>query len=278
MGLRLKTQVIEWRCMDNKLKKLWATKTKNDEWWSSFVTSPLAILANWVVVDWKWLTPNLITLFSLMTALLAALLVVLGGEINFYSAAILINVSHILDCMDGQMARYRGTSSRVGNYFDKVTDLVQIFFWFSAIAYAAYLQTHSVTPIFLAFTGVSFYALRVYVKYVTIFIEIEHDNTYLEKSSQEAALINDKKGQAAEHWVGWKKNLHWFLGEQRKFLLFNEAVFVFMLAFALVTNFLTPILWLFALSQLYYGIARSWQRGQQLHRNQHHALLKPMEK
>jgi len=264
--------------MDERLKKLWATKNKNDEWWSSFVTSPLAIFANWIVVDWKWLTPNLITLFSLITALLSAILIIIGGQVNFYIAAGLINVSHIFDCMDGQMAKYRGTSSRVGNYFDKVTDSIQIFFWFSAIAYAAFLQTHSIIPIFLAFTGVSFYSLRAYVKYITIYIEIEYNNTYLEKSSHETALINEKKKQIAGLGAGWKKNLHWFLGEQRKFFLFNEAVFIFMLSFALITNMIMPMLWLFAISQVYYGITRSWQRGQQIHRNQHKELLKPMEK
>jgi len=91
--------------MDKKLEKLWATKHKDDEWWSSFVTAPLAIFVNWIVVDWKWLTPNLITLFSLITALVSAFLITLGGQINFYIAAGLIHVSHILDCMDGQMAQ-----------------------------------------------------------------------------------------------------------------------------------------------------------------------------
>jgi len=264
--------------MCEKLEKLWATKNNNDEWWCSFVTSPLAVFANWIVVDWKWLTPNLITSFSLIIALLSAVLIIVGGQVNFYIAAGLINVSHILDCMDGQMARYRGTSSRIGNYYDKVTDLIQIFFWFSAIAYAAFLQTHNVIAIFLAFTGVSFYSLRVYVKYVTIFIEVEHDSTYLEKFSHEAAIINREKEQIAGLRSGWKSNLRWFLGEQRKFFLFNESVFIFMLSFALITNMITPMLWVFAISQLYYGITRSWQRGKQIHHNQHKELLKPMEK
>jgi len=264
--------------MDKKLEKLWATKHKNDEWWSSFVTAPLAIFANWIVVDWKWLTPNLITLFSLITALLSAILIIIGGQVNFYIAAGLINISHILDCMDGQMARYRRALSRIGNYFDKVTDFIQIFFWFSAIAYAAFLQTHSIIPIFLAFTGVLFYSLRAYVKYLTIFIEIEHDNTYLEKSSHEAAIINEKKEQTAGLRAGWKKNLRWLLGEQRKFFEFGEAVFIFMLSFALITNMIMPMLWLFAISQVYWGIARSWQRGLQIYRNQHKELLKPMGK
>jgi len=114
--------------MNGKFQRLWKTKNKNDEWWSSFVTSPLAILINYMVVDFKWLTPNLITLFSLITALVASGLIVLDGKINFYAAAALINISHILDCMDGQMAKYRNVSSRFGNFFDKVTDQIQIFF------------------------------------------------------------------------------------------------------------------------------------------------------
>ena len=51
-----------------KFKRIWATKNPNDEWWSSFVTSPLAVVCNWLVVDIAWITPNLITLFSFIVA------------------------------------------------------------------------------------------------------------------------------------------------------------------------------------------------------------------
>ena len=37
--------------MTGKLTQLWATKTKDDEWWSSFVTAPLGILANYAAVE-----------------------------------------------------------------------------------------------------------------------------------------------------------------------------------------------------------------------------------
>jgi len=264
--------------MNDRLQKLWATKNKDDEWWSSFVTAPLAVAINWIVVDYKWLSPNLITLFSLITALVASALIVLGGSGNFIVAALLINFSHILDCMDGQMAKYRGVSSRFGSFFDKVTDQIQIFFWFSAIAYAAYVQTQDVTAIFLAFTGVTFYSLRVYVKYVTIFIEINHDKDYLQKASQEAASIHENRQNKAGLGRGWRANLEWLLLEQRKFFLFNEAVFVFLLSVALVFNAIVPMLWVFAASQIYYGSVRSWQRGRQIFLNQHHELLVPMEK
>ncbi len=70
----------------------------------------------------------------------------------------------------------------------------------------------------------------------------------------------------------------WFLKEQRKFFLFNEAVLVFLVSFGLVFNELEMILWIFAISQVFYGIRRSWQRGSQIYHAQHEELLKPLEK
>ena len=264
--------------MNDKFIKLWGTKNKNDEWWSSFVTSPLAILANWLVVDISWITPNLLTAISFIVALLASALILLGTQTAFIAAALLINASLVLDCMDGQMAKYRGLSSRFGSYFDKVTDQIKIFAWFGAMAYASFLQTNSIVPIFLAFTGVSFYSLRVYVKYVTIFIEVEHDADYLEKSSREATVLNEQRSEIGGIDQGFMQNLRWLISEQRKFFLFNEAVFVFIISAALGFNLLLPVLWLFALSQLYFGLVRSWQRGSQIYHNQHNELIKPIEK
>jgi len=252
--------------MNKKLARLWATKNKDDEWWSSFVTSPLAIAINYLVVDIQWVNPNLITLFSLVTAIISALFIVAGGTVNFIIAAILIQWSHILDCMDGQMARYRKTSSPSGSFFDKLTDQIQVIIWFGSVGYAAYSQSQNVLPVFLTFTGVAFYSLRGYVRYVRIYIEMSRDSGYLEKISKEALRV--KKKETAGLGYGVLANFRWFIGEQKKFFSFDEGVFVFMLSLALVIDRLTPMLWIFAISQLFYGLARSWHRGFQIARNQ----------
>lgn len=252
--------------MNEKLTRLWATKTKEDEWWSSFVTSPIAIAVNYFVVDIKWLTPNLITLFSFITAIISALFIIAGGTMNFIAAAILIHLSHVLDCMDGQMARYRNSTSRTGAYYDKLTDQLQVILWFGSVGYAAYAQSHNVLPVFLAFTGVAFYSLRGYVKYVTLYTEMSGDNSYLEKMAQ--AEAGAKKAESAGLGFGFAANLRWFIAEQRKIILFNEGVFIFMLSLALVLDALIPMLWVFALSQLFYGLARGWQRGRGIDRKQ----------
>lgn len=252
--------------MNEKLTRLWATKNKDDEWWSSFVTSPLAIAINYLVVDIQWINPNLITLLSFITAIISALFIVAGGTTNFIIAAILIHWSHILDCMDGQMARYRKTSSLLGSYFDKLTDQIQVTVWFGSVGYAAYIQTQNVLPVFLAFTGVAFYSLRGYVKYVTIYTEMSRDSGYLEKLSKEALRV--KKKETAGLGYGVLANFRWFISEQKKFFSFDEGVFIFILSLALVIDRLTPMLWFFAISQLFHGLTRGWKRGCQIDHNQ----------
>jgi len=249
--------------VNKKLTRLWATKNKNDEWWSSFVTSPIAIAVNYMVVEVKWISPNLITLCSFITAIISALFIIIGGSINFIIAAVLIHLSHVLDCMDGQMARYRKTSSLIGSLFDKLTDQIQVIIWFGSVGYAAYVQSQNVLPIFLAFTGVAFYSLRGYAKYAAIYTEIRRDSNYLKK----VETLRNKKEVTAGLGYGVLTNIRWFVGQQKKILNFDEGVFIFMLSFALVIDKLTPMLWIFAISQLFYGLVRSWQRGCQLGRN-----------
>lgn len=258
--------------MSEKLARLWATKTKDDEWWSSFITAPLAIAVNYFVVDIKWLTPNLITLISFIIALVATVFIVLGGTTNFIVAAVLIHLSHVFDCMDGQMARYRKTSSLSGGFYDKLTDQIQVTLWFGAIGYAAYSQSHNVLPVFLAFTGVAFYSLRGYIKYVTIYTEMSRESNFLGRLFKEES--DAKKDDIAGPGFGLLANLRWFVFEQRKILLFNEGVFIFMLSLALVLDTLTPMLWVFAMSQLFYGLFRGWQRGVQIKNNRNISVEK----
>ena len=253
--------------MSEKLKRVWATKNKDDEWWSSFVTSPLAIVINYFVIDIKWLTPNLITLFSFIIALASVVFIIVGGLMNFIIAAVLIHLSHILDCMDGQMAQYRGISSKSGSYFDKLTDQIQVPLWFGAIGYAAYAQTQNVLPVFLALIGIAFYSLRGYAKYVSIYTEMMDDKEYLEKLS----INKVKTKEIAGPGHGFIANFKWLIREQRKILYFDEGVFVFMLSFALIFNMIIPMLWIFAVSQVFYGLYRGWKRGLNLH--QHHQRI-----
>ncbi len=242
--------------MRDKLARLWATKTKNDEWWSSFVTAPLALVANYAAVEVPWITPNRLTAASFLIAVMATVGILVGGTGCFIAAALLIHGSHILDCMDGQMARYRKVSSLVGSYYDRVTDQVQVTLWFGAAGYAAYAQSLSVVPVFLALIGIAFYGLRGYVKYVAIQIKTTRDPGYPAR----AARLKSAEPEAGLSF-GLRANFLWFLKEQPKILSADEGVFIFMLSAALVFDHLLPMLWVFAASQVYWGLYRAAEQG-----------------
>ena len=258
--------------MNEKFARLWMTKTKDDEYWSSFVTSPLAVAVNYLVVDIRWLTPNRITLLSFIVALVATGFILANSPASFIIAAVLINLSHVLDCMDGQMARYRQSTSLTGAYYDRLTDQLQVIVWFGVIGYVAFVQSHSVVPLVLTFLGVAFYSLRGYVKYVGLHSMMQRDQTYLD---QLAAKQRDVQPLiSAGLGFGVRANLRWFLDQQKKILDFTEGVFILMLSIALIFNVLTPMLWVFAISQVVLGLLRGMQLANYLSLDGVHIIKK----
>jgi len=240
------------------------------------VTAPIAIGLNMIVVEWRILTPNRITILSFLCAVLASIFILKGTSQYFVGAVLLLHLNHILDCMDGQMAKYRGISTPFGSFFDKVTDQFKVFLFLGSTAYTTFRLTGNETAILLGFIGVAFYFIRVYVKYLTIFIEIENDPNYLKRSSE--IVLGQVKSKLAGPRASISTNLIWFLKEQRKFFLFNETVFIFLISFGLLFNRTMEILWLVAISQVYYACLRSYQRGRQIYLSHHAELLKPLEK
>lgn len=255
--------------MTAKLTRLWNTKSKDDEWWSSFVTSPIAIIANCAAVEHSWITPNRITAMSFLVAIAASIFVIAGGPSNFIVAAVLIHLSHVLDCMDGQLARYRQVSSPLGSYYDRITDQIQVTMWFGAVGYAAYHQTGTVTPVFLALIGIAFYGLRGYIKYVAIEIEMARDPGYADRIASET-----KPEITAGLGFDFRANLAWLVREQPKILQFNEGVFIFMLSAALVFDGLEPMLWIFAVSQGLWSLRRAVEGGYRIHKNTQRPIQK----
>ena len=163
---------------ETKFQRLWKTKNKDDEWWSSFITAPIGILLNVIVVDWSILNPNRLTTLSFIVSLFGAAFILPYAYQNFFIAAILIQLGHVLDCMDCQMARYRGILSPAGSFYDKIADFIKIFLFFAAVSFTSFEETQDVAVVFIGFTATFFYTLRSYIKYVTLSIRAENDPEY----------------------------------------------------------------------------------------------------
>jgi phosphatidylglycerophosphate synthase len=118
------------------------TKKVPDLFWNRFVCRPLAaVLVSWLK-DTR-VTPNQITLASFVVGIVSAgLLIVLHGHWGLVVAVLVYQLSYVLDCADGMLARWRGVASPAGHLLDFLMDELKAF----AILAAAAVRLHGEQP------------------------------------------------------------------------------------------------------------------------------------
>ena len=111
----------------------------NDGFFSVFVLRRFSKLLTWAAVK-IGATPNQVTLASFAIGLYAAYLFALGDTWSLIGGAILLQVSIIVDCVDGELARYTRRFSELGAWLDAITDRVKEYAVFLGLAYGAFVQ------------------------------------------------------------------------------------------------------------------------------------------
>ena len=111
---------------------------KKDGWWASIFSGQIANILLIFIADIRWITPNWVTTFSLFTCIIAAGFISTGIPLFLIIGAFLVQLVFILDCLDGQLARYREQSSNFGAWYDRVTDRVKDFLIYFSIALGHY--------------------------------------------------------------------------------------------------------------------------------------------
>jgi phosphatidylglycerophosphate synthase len=103
------------------------TQKPKDIFWNKYVARPLAAVLL-VPLARSRITPNQITFASLFVfAGAIALLVAVPGYQGLLLGVAVVELSYVLDCADGQLARLRGTSSPVGAHLDFLMDELKAF-------------------------------------------------------------------------------------------------------------------------------------------------------
>lgn len=116
------------------------TRKPKDILWNRLVARPLAAVLL-VPLARTRITPNQVTLLTLVVFAAGAALLALGrGWGALIGAAAVIELSYVLDCVDGQLARLQGTSSPVGAHLDFLMDELKAFLLVAATAVRLYLQ------------------------------------------------------------------------------------------------------------------------------------------
>ncbi len=108
-----------------------------DTWWPTIFSGPVANRAIGILVAYEWIHPNHVTVSGMLAALLASFYFSRGSYADLVIGAVLIQIVFILDCADGQLARYRGLTSPFGAVLDRVFDRWKQFLFPMSLAYGA---------------------------------------------------------------------------------------------------------------------------------------------
>ena len=111
----------------------------NDGFFSVFFLRKFSKLLTWLAVK-VHATPNQVTSLSFAIGLYSAYLFSRGTFVTILSGAILLQLSIIVDCVDGELARYTRKFSKLGAWLDAVTDRVKEYMVFLGLAYGASLD------------------------------------------------------------------------------------------------------------------------------------------
>jgi hypothetical protein len=123
--------------------KLKAAIKKIDGWWASIFSGPLANYLLRYIADINWISPNHVTLFALFLGVLASVCFLIASPLFMILGALLVQLSFIVDCMDGQLARYRQQFSLLGAWLDRIADRVKDFLYFFSLALGFFLKHRS---------------------------------------------------------------------------------------------------------------------------------------
>jgi len=122
--------------------------------WNFYVCRPVAAVFVHAAAETR-ITPNQITLASLVVAgVAAALLVLLPGLAGLVVAVVVFELSYVLDCADGMLARLRNQQSTAGHLFDFLMDEIKAFAILGASAVRLWLdRSHDATYLLLGIAG-----------------------------------------------------------------------------------------------------------------------------
>jgi len=216
-----------------RVQRLTKTFQPRQEWWSRVFASPAAKLILARVADWPILTPNRLTVLSFILTIATSALILWGSSIGLIVAGVVLQVAYIVDCMDGQLARYRGVSSIQGSFYDKWGDLVKFPFVIFGLTLAAFHRSGSELPVVLGLVCVF---LIGYLPYLKVFAEREFD---------------------IQLWNGLSSGS--FLQRNLRFFLFEEAQWYLIVSACLFMD--RPLLGLILMvaTQGLVATARTWR-------------------
>ncbi|KKD09918.1 DUF5941 domain-containing protein [Streptomyces sp. WM6386] len=173
-----------------------AVKSRDGFFTTHFISPYSRYIARWCAR--RGLTPNQVTTASLLTALIAAGSAATGTRAGFIAAGVLLIASFVLDCVDGQIARYSLQYSTLGAWLDATFDRAKEYAYYAGLALGAARGGDDVWA--LALGAMILQTCRHVVDFS--FNEANHDAT---ANTSPTAALSDKLDSVG--WTVWIRRM-----------------------------------------------------------------------
>ncbi|CAG6396290.1 putative transferase [Actinacidiphila cocklensis] len=183
--------------VDEESVRLRSAVKARDGFFTTHCISPYSrYLARWCAR--RGLTPNQVTTASLLVALIAAGCAATGTRAGFAAAGVLLLASFVLDCTDGQLARYSLQYSTLGAWLDATFDRAKEYAYYAGLALGAARGGDDVWA--LALGAMVLQTCRHVVDFA--FNEANHDAT---ANTSPTAALSDKLDSVG--WTVWVRRM-----------------------------------------------------------------------
>ncbi|MBM7167805.1 CDP-alcohol phosphatidyltransferase family protein [Streptomyces sp. G44] len=183
--------------VDDEAVRLRTAVKSRDGFFTTYCISPYSrYIARWCAR--RGLTPNQVTTVSLLTALIAAGCAATGTRGGFVAAGLLLILSFVLDCTDGQLARYSLQYSTLGAWLDATFDRAKEYAYYAGLALGAARGGDDVWA--LALGAMVLQTCRHVVDFS--FNEANHDAT---ANTSPTAALSDKLDSVG--WTVWVRRM-----------------------------------------------------------------------
>jgi phosphatidylglycerophosphate synthase len=220
---------------------------QSEDFYPALFIRPLTILVMLVMADWKFLTPNRLTTIANIVKLAAAWCIY---QHEWIWSVVLLNLGILFDHLDGTVARYRRTFTKLGSFYDKVSDMVTWWPIVIAVGWVAYEQTGEAYYLVLVTTSATAMNVRAYMKWLVQaeserlrWFEARADASVIAKRTA-PIVIKPPPSRTGREWM------EWFLSRASHIIWFEEMDLWMWLSIGIAIQRLDLTIWLFFITQV----------------------------
>lgn len=126
--------------MSSEFAKVNASAKRPIDIWTNYLYYNVSVRLVYLIRNTR-ISPNEVTLAALFMALIGSIGFANGTRPWVLGGLIFAQFSYVLDCADGQLARYRQQFSPIGGWLDQVSDRIKEFAVYFTLAYG-YTRQH----------------------------------------------------------------------------------------------------------------------------------------